>query len=248
MLAKTQLKRKRTAATGKVGKVPVRSSAKEKKPVFRAIVAPATALDPVVAPGSPKKFRARVRMYWHGLGDCFLITFPRAGKDPFQILIDCGALARDKESMTRIVEPKRQSQRQSASRRGGGESLFSVEWFDSKTERTVANMVDANEEVTCWIRLHIGELPILWNSAGRKYNPDFIVTEIGGTYWVVEVKMEKEMTSEDIKEKRDAARRWANYVTADASVGVTWRYLLVSEADVDTAKGSWGALKKLGGE
>jgi type III restriction enzyme len=65
---------------------------------------------------------------------------------------------------------------------------------------------------------------------------------------VVEVKMEKEMTSEDIKEKRDAARRWANYVTADASVGVTWRYLLVSEADVDTAKGSWGALKKLGGE
>lgn len=43
-----------------------------------------------------------------------------------------------------------------------------------------------------------------------------------------------------------AAKRWANYVTADASVGVTWRYLLVSEADVETAKGSWSALKKLG--
>lgn len=127
-------------------------------------------------------------------------------------------------------------------------SLFPVEWFDSKPERTVANMVEADEEVTCWVRLHIGELPILWNSAGREYNPDFIVTERDGTYWVVEVKMEKEMTSEDVKGKRDAARRWANYVTADANVGVTWRYLLVSEADVDTAKGSWGALKKLGGE
>jgi hypothetical protein len=35
-------------------------------------------------------------------------------------------------------------------------------------------------------------------------------------------------------------------VTADAGVGATWRYLLVSESDVDTAKGSWPALKRLG--
>jgi len=101
MLAKAKLKRKRTAATGQVA---ARSSARGEKPVPRAIAPPATALDPVVAPGSPKKFRARVRMYRHGLGDCFLITFPRDGKDPFQILIDCGALARDKQSMARIVE------------------------------------------------------------------------------------------------------------------------------------------------
>jgi glyoxylase-like metal-dependent hydrolase (beta-lactamase superfamily II) len=61
------------------------------------------AVDPVVAPGSPKKFRVRVRMYRQGLGDCFLITFPRKGKNPFQILVDCGVLARDSEFMTRIV-------------------------------------------------------------------------------------------------------------------------------------------------
>ena len=30
-------------------------------------------------------------------------------------------------------------------------------------------------------------------------------------------------------------------------VGVSWRYLLVSESDINTAKGSWAALKKLGG-
>jgi hypothetical protein len=61
------------------------------------------AVDPIVAPGSPKKFRVRVRMYRQGLGDCFLVTFPRKGKDPFQILIDCGVLARDSAFMTRIV-------------------------------------------------------------------------------------------------------------------------------------------------
>jgi type III restriction enzyme len=122
-----------------------------------------------------------------------------------------------------------------------------VEWFDSKPERTVANMVDDDPGVTCWVRLHIGELPILRNSDGQEYNADLIVIEGEAAHWLVEVKMDKEMMSADVKEKREAAERWANYVTADASVGVPWRYLLVSESDVDTSRGSWSALKKLGG-
>src|SRR6185312_2189804 len=71
----------------------------------------AAALDPIVAPGSPKHFRARVRMYRQGLGDCFLVTFPRKKKNPYHILIDCGALARDKAFMTRIVEHIRETVR-----------------------------------------------------------------------------------------------------------------------------------------
>jgi type III restriction enzyme len=126
-------------------------------------------------------------------------------------------------------------------------SLYALEWFDSKPERTVANMVDDDESVTCWVRLHTGELPILWNSAGQQYNPDLIVMEVDGTHWVVEVKMDKEMASADVQAKREAAQRWANHVNADDTVAATWRYLLVSESDVDTAKGSWSALKRLGG-
>jgi type III restriction enzyme len=129
---------------------------------------------------------------------------------------------------------------------GWRRSLYSLEWFDSKTERTVANMVDDAEGVACWVRLHTGELPILWNSAGQEYNPDLIVVERGGTHWVVEVKMDKEMASADVQGKREAAQRWANHVNADANVGTTWAYLLVSESDVETAKGSWRALKRLG--
>src|SRR3954470_6720945 len=33
----------------------------------------------------------RVRMYRQGLGDCFLLTFPRE-PEPFHMLVDCGAL------------------------------------------------------------------------------------------------------------------------------------------------------------
>jgi hypothetical protein len=62
-------------------------------------------------------FRMRVRMYRHGLGDCFLLTIPRDGGAPFQILIDCGALARDKAQMTALVEEIRDTVR----RESGGE-------------------------------------------------------------------------------------------------------------------------------
>lgn len=64
----------------------------------------AVAAAPFVAPGSPKEYRVRVRMYRHGLGDCFLVTFPRKGQEPFQMLIDCGVLRGDAQSMTRVVE------------------------------------------------------------------------------------------------------------------------------------------------
>jgi hypothetical protein len=42
-------------------------------------------------------------MYRHGLGDCFLLTFPRAGRDPFQVLIDCGALSRSAVDMQALA-------------------------------------------------------------------------------------------------------------------------------------------------
>lgn len=130
---------------------------------------------------------------------------------------------------------------------GWQRSIFSLVWFDSSTERAIANMVDAdNDSVTWWVRLHTNDLPILWNSGGQQYNPDLLVIEADGTHWVVEAKMNKEMLSADVQGKREAAKRWANHVTADESVDATWGYLLVSESDVETAKGSWAALKKLG--
>ena len=48
------------------------------------------------------------------------------------------------------------------------------------------------------------------SSAGQGYNPDFIVIVIviDGTHGVVEVKMDKELASEDVKGKREAAKRW----------------------------------------
>lgn len=49
-------------------------------------------------------YRVRVRMYRHGLGDCFLVSFRREGLEPYQLLIDCGALARSGAEMVPLAE------------------------------------------------------------------------------------------------------------------------------------------------
>jgi len=136
----------------------------------------------------------------------------------------------------------------SAAYDGWKRSLFPVEWFDSRPERSAANILDEAEEVTCWVRLHTGELPILWNGFGQEYNPDFLVVERDGRHWVVEIKMDKEMASPDVAGKREAAHRWANHVNADERVEARWGYLLLSETDVEMSRGSWAALRTFGGE
>jgi len=156
-------------------------------------------------------------------------------------------------SKVRVARPETSPDRFGAFRKGVGydgytKSLYAQDWFDSSTEREVANTLQDEPAITLWVRLQIGDLPILWTDGGREYNPDFIAIDTEGTHWLIEVKMDKEMSTPDVKGKRDAARRWANHVSADEKVGVRWRYLLLSENDVKTAKGSWAALKGLGGE
>ena len=105
-------------------------------------------------------------------------------------------------------------------------SVYTQDWFDSGTEGIVANIIDEADEVAFWLRLQKGDLPILWTSGGREYNPDFIVVETGDAHWVVEVKQDKEMTSADVAGKREAALRWANWVNASPDVAEHWGYLV----------------------
>lgn len=123
-------------------------------------------------------------------------------------------------------------------------SVFAQDWFDSGTERDTANILDAAPDIHFWLRLQRGDLPILW-AEDRTYNPDFVAVEKDATHLLIEVKMQKEMTSADVLGKREAAKRWTNHVNSRAEVLDTWRYLLLGEDDVRAAKGSWPALKKL---
>lgn len=67
----------------------------------------ATAVDasPATAAGD---YRARIRMYRQGLGDCFLVSLKRSGNTPdYKILIDCGVILGTPDPttiMTRVVD------------------------------------------------------------------------------------------------------------------------------------------------
>jgi len=53
------------------------------------------------------------------------------------------------------------------------------------------------------------------------------------------------MTTQEVLDKRAAARRWANNVNGDLAVSPdTWHYLL-SEADIASSHASWPALKDI---
>ena len=125
---------------------------------------------------------------------------------------------------------------------GWKRSLYKQAWFDSDPERAVAITLDDADDVAFWVRLHNDDLPITWE--GGSYNPDFLAIDTDGTHWLLEPKMEKEVGSEEGKQA--AARRWASHVSNDENAKDEWRYLLLSESDIATAKGSWPALKALG--
>ncbi len=129
---------------------------------------------------------------------------------------------------------------------GWKKSLYPLNWFDSKPERDVANTLDESDDVECWLRLLRNDLPILWRSDGRQYNADLIVRDSDGKQWIVEVKSDKDVESDDVQAKRKAAIQWSNRVSADDGVEGEWQYLLVSETDIEQSKGSWSALRALG--
>lgn len=130
---------------------------------------------------------------------------------------------------------------------GWAKSMYEQEWFDSSTERDMANLLDTTDAVAFWGRLQTGNLPILWSNEGQQYNPDLIAVEKAGDHWLVEVKADRDMATEAVQGKRKAAKRWVQHVNADDKTTDTWHYLLVSETDIKTAKGDWDALKRIAG-
>jgi hypothetical protein len=70
------------------------SARKSKKPGQLAPIRlkPITTGQPDLASVNGDNYRAKVRMYRQGLGDCFLITLPRQEGTPFYAVIDCGVI------------------------------------------------------------------------------------------------------------------------------------------------------------
>ena len=129
---------------------------------------------------------------------------------------------------------------------GWKRGLYALAWFDSSTERDLALVADNSDLVDVWVRLHQGDLPIVWTEGGNRYEPHFVIVEVTGEHLLVEVKADRDLSSNEVRAKRDAAQRWAAYANDGLPQGgPRWSYLLISETDLREAKEDWAALKKL---
>src|SRR6266446_460770 len=108
----TSVQRKRRPGTTKTAKraAPARQGRRAVTPAARAATTarttPGTATSAKTsAPAG--SYRAKVRMYRQGLGDCFLVLLKRADGSDYKILIDCGVVLGTPDPatiMTQVVD------------------------------------------------------------------------------------------------------------------------------------------------
>jgi len=128
-------------------------------------------------------------------------------------------------------------------------SVYEVNSFDAySTEFLLAALFEQTPGVKAWVRIDQTvpmRITYLVGAIQKAYEPDFIVIDTQGTYWVVEGKADGEMTSPVVLAKRDAARAWVSTVNASGNVQTKWGYLLASESVIKNAS-TWEALRNGG--
>lgn len=125
-----------------------------------------------------------------------------------------------------------------------GSSLFTAAQFDSlSAEYTLAYMLDVDPDVLWWKRLYPEDRArFAWSGGDRFYNPDFVVRDTDGNYWIVEAKASSKIDDAEVRDKRDAAEMVMRELTGDDRfAAVQWGYVLASEADI-AAVSTWKGL------
>jgi len=106
--------------------------------------------------------------------------------------------------------------------------LYSVQKFDSDTERRLAIILDRDSQK--WFRPASGQFQISYKQgvSQHDYQPDF-VAETSDCIYMLEPKAKNEMTSPEVLAKKDAAVLWCNRATTHAlsNGGKPWKYVLI---------------------
>ena len=130
--------------------------------------------------------------------------------------------------------------------KGWDRAVYEVNSFDAySTEFRLAELFEKTTGIKAWVRIN-NTVPLrisyLMGAIQREYEPDFIVIDSDGVYWIVEGKSDVEMTNPVVLAKRDAAIAWINAVNASQDVPAKWGYILASESAIAAAT-SWASLK-----
>ncbi|MGP5082917.1 DEAD/DEAH box helicase family protein [Corynebacterium variabile] len=122
-------------------------------------------------------------------------------------------------------------------------SLFTAAQFDSlSAEYKLAFLLNFDPEVRWWKRLYPSDKArFAWSDGDRYYNPDFVVRDIDGNYWIIEAKAASKIDDAEVQEKRRVAEAVMREITGDDRFPQQWGYVLASETDIE-AVDSWQGL------
>lgn len=111
--------------------------------------------------------------------------------------------------------------------------LYSVQKFDSDTERRLAVILDRDSQK--WFRPAAGQFQISYKQGALQhdYQPDF-VAETTDYIYMLEPKAKNEMTSPEVLAKKDAAVLWCNRATSHTQMngGKPWKYVLIPHDEI----------------
>lgn len=105
--------------------------------------------------------------------------------------------------------------------------------FDSGSERDFAKLLERDEEVVTWMRPAATQFNIYWGNGSHRYEPDFVV-ETKDHIYLVEIKAEDNLATEEVKAKAKAARQYCALATDYTTThgGKPWDYILISHSKI----------------
>ncbi|MBW1939250.1 MAG: type III restriction endonuclease subunit R [Deltaproteobacteria bacterium] len=105
--------------------------------------------------------------------------------------------------------------------------LYSLQKFDTDSERRFAVIIDNDDDVLKWFKPAKGDFQIHY-SHDESYEPDFVVETTTGKF-ICEPKRASEVSNDVVQSKADAAAVWCEHATVHAKTygGKPWIYLLI---------------------
>lgn len=105
--------------------------------------------------------------------------------------------------------------------------------FDSRTEQTLAMILENDKEVMKWLRPAPNQFRIYWHHNSKIYEPDFVV-ETADCIYLIETKRADEIPSNEVQSKAQAALKYCNYATEYTAEhgGKQWKYVLIPHDQV----------------
>ena len=105
--------------------------------------------------------------------------------------------------------------------------------FDSIPEKDLVTCLENDNNVIKWLRPAFNQFNIMWNRAGERYEPDFIV-ETTDTIYMIEIKRDDQIYSDEVQKKKEAALKYCEDATEyNKSNGKKeWKYIIIPGSEV----------------